>query len=80
MVFDPKFVVSDIIASVDAVPCDYDELLRRFDNNTNYLLQLSLQKELDHLVKAGFIRKTKKGIIKSTASGRKYIRARGYYD
>lgn len=80
MVFDPKYVRYDIIASLTTVPCSYEELLKRFDNHTNGYLDMALQSVLTALQKEGKIRQNKKGIYKSTAAGRKYVDDTGEYD
>lgn len=80
MIYDPKTIRGDILASLMAKPADYDELLSRFDNSTNGLLGCALWGTLTGLQKDRYIHEDKSGKMHCTRQGRQYLHNTGEYD
>ena len=80
MIYDPKYVTGDIIASINGSCCTADELITRFDNHDNGILQSVILETVNRNVKRGLLSESKKGVLRCTAAGRKYIKEHGYFD
>lgn len=80
MIYDPKYVCGDIVASLWAKPATFEELVKRFDYGTNGLLQMAVQSTLVSLRKKGYLHKTKSGVYKVTPDGYSYIESKGYVE
>ena len=80
MIYDPKYITGDIVASVNGCCCTADELIMRFDNHENGLMQSAILGTVVKLVKRGLLSESKKGVLRCTAAGRKYIKEHGYFD
>lgn len=80
MIYDPKYVRGDIVASLWAKPATFERLIERFDNGTNGLLQMAVHSTLVSLCKQGLLYETKSGVYKVTPDGYKYIKNKGYVE
>lgn len=80
MIYDPKTIMGDVIASLYGQPADEDELLFRFDNHENGMLHSALLGTLNTLERRGLIRRFKNGTMVATAAGIRYINEHGYMD
>lgn len=80
MIYDPKYVTGDIIASIESSCCTADELITRFNNHENGILQSVIFDTVVRLVKRGLLSESKKGMLRCTAAGRNYIKEHGYFD
>lgn len=80
MIYDPKYVCGDIVASLWWMPADFDGLIERFDNNTNGLLQMAVQSTVRDLIRRGYLYKMKNGVLRCTLRGKDYIKRKGYFD
>ena len=80
MIFDPKTVNGDIIASLASIPATLEGLTERFDNHENGLLRSALVSVVNGLEKRGLVRLYKNGKYAATKAGKEYIRRKGYFD
>lgn len=80
MIYDPKTVRGDIIASIKASSTNFKGLCKRFDNGTNGLLQIALIGTVNQLCRERLLRVTSKGYLYCTDDGLKYITKLGYYE
>lgn len=78
MKYNTEFINGDIIASINAGNCTGKELLKRFDNYENTLLQWIVFRKIDELVGKGMLKEDKNGTLRCTRKGKKYIVERGY--
>jgi len=78
MTYDPHYFTGDIIASINAGICTEEELLGRFDNPDNSILQRLVFGKVNELVGAGLLRRNRRGVLSCTMAGRRYIAERGY--
>lgn len=78
MTYDPKYFTGDIIASINAGKCTTEELIERFDNHTNGILQQLVYGKITELVNKGLLAEDRKGVLRCTAAGRDYIATHGY--
>lgn len=78
MTFNTKYFTGDIIASINAGNCTVEELIKRFDNHTNVILQQLVYKKVTELINKGMIAESRKGVLKCTKPGRDYIATLGY--
>lgn len=80
MIYDPKTVRGDIIASIKASTTNFKGLCKRFDNGTNGILQMALMGTVNQLCRERLLRETSKGYFHCTDDGFKYIINLGYYE
>ena len=80
MIYDPKTIIGDVIASLYGLPANEDELLLRFDNHENGMLHSAMLGTLNTLERRGLIRRFKNGNMEATAAGIRYIKEHGYMD
>ena len=80
MIYDPKTVRGDIIASIKARSTNFEGLCKRFDNGTNGLLQIAIMGTVNQLCRERLLRETSKGYLYCTDYGFKYITDLGYYE
>lgn len=79
MIYDPKTVFGDVIASLYGMETDENGLLLRFDNH-NGILHRCLLNTLNALEQRGLIRRCKDGTMRPTKLGIKFIKKHGYFD
>lgn len=80
MIYNPKTVRGDVIASIKAGSTNFEGLCKRFDNGTNGLLQMALMGTVNQLCRQRLLRETPKGYLHCTDKGLKYIIELGYYE
>ena len=80
MIYDPKTIIGDVIASLYGQAANEKELLQRFDNHDNGMLHSALLGTLNTLEHRGLIRRFKSGNIVATTTGIQYIKKHGYLD
>ena len=80
MIYDPKTIIGDVIASLYGQAANENELLLRFDNHDNGLLHSALLGTLNTLEHRGLIRRLKNGNMEATTTGIQYIKKHGYLD
>lgn len=80
MIYDPKTIKGDVIASLNGYPANVKELLLRFDNYNNGMLHSALLGTLKILERRGLISRHKDGNMVATAAGIRYIKQHGYMD
>lgn len=78
MTYRPPSFTGDIIASINAGKCTTEELIKRFDNHTNSVLQQRVYGKVTELVSKGQLQEDRNGVLRCTAAGLEYIAARGY--
>lgn len=80
MIYDPKTVRGDIIASIKARSTNFEGLCKRFDHGTNSLLQIAVMGTVNQLCRERLLRETSKGYLHCTDDGLEYITNLGYYE
>lgn len=80
MIFDPKYINGDVLASLSAKKGTFEELLSRFDNSSNWALQSALLSVIRNLERKGLLKENSKGVLSVTPNGKKLINKLGYND